>query len=261
MTTLPPVAEFMASFQHSTETPDYYGSTFSGTLIDAARSGTGSVSRFIRSRSEDSVCNTNAPNSNTIRESVSRSNSPGSDEGVTASPTDSNPSMDKPEIAVVSKSKHKEQHSHLYGFGALAALKRKRKKFSKSRNTSPILEPTAAATETDAAKILKRASSVPSRTDDNDTQLINVTQSTNGPTEGSGSGITGRTMIRSASGLTPSTTDESVKCSTSTSPPSSSGGVPTSSNQQTSEINSGQLLPHLPNITPVRGHTSYQGWL
>lgn len=27
------------------------------------------------------------------------------------------------------------------GFGALAALKRKRKKFSRSRNTSPILEP------------------------------------------------------------------------------------------------------------------------
>lgn len=27
------------------------------------------------------------------------------------------------------------------GFGALAALKRKRKKFSKSRNTSPVLEP------------------------------------------------------------------------------------------------------------------------
>lgn len=29
------------------------------------------------------------------------------------------------------------------GFGALAALKRKRKKFSKSRNTSPVLEPSA----------------------------------------------------------------------------------------------------------------------
>lgn len=31
----------------------------------------------------------------------------------------------------------------LKGFGALAALKRKRKKFSKSRNTSPVLEPSA----------------------------------------------------------------------------------------------------------------------
>lgn len=34
-------------------------------------------------------------------------------------------------------------HRHSKGFGALAALKRKRKKFSKSRNTSPVLEPSA----------------------------------------------------------------------------------------------------------------------
>lgn len=111
------------------------------------------------------------PNSNSIRESVSRSNSPGSDEGgVTASPTDSNPSMDKPDVTsaavATSKAKSKDHHTHLYGkvempnddklivsivdfhsilsylgFGALAALKRKRKKFSRSRNTSPILEP------------------------------------------------------------------------------------------------------------------------
>jgi hypothetical protein len=58
------------------------------------------------------------PNSNSIRESVSRSNSPGSDEGVTASPTDSNPSMDKPDItsaAASSKAKNKDHHTHLYG--------------------------------------------------------------------------------------------------------------------------------------------------
>lgn len=60
------------------------------------------------------------PNSNSIRESVSRSNSPGSDEGVTASPTDSNPSMDKPDVtsaATSSKAKSKDHHTHLYGNG------------------------------------------------------------------------------------------------------------------------------------------------
>lgn len=89
-----------------------------GTLIDAARSGTDHVSRFIRSRSEDSVCNTVAAATNSqIRESISRSNSPGSDEGITASPTDSNPSMDKPEVgsATTTKFKQKEHHTHLYG--------------------------------------------------------------------------------------------------------------------------------------------------
>lgn len=34
-----------------------------------------------------------------------------------------------------------EPTDNIAGFGALAALKRKRKKFSKSRNTSPVLEP------------------------------------------------------------------------------------------------------------------------
>lgn len=88
----------------------------SGTLIEAARSGTGSVSRFIgRSRSEDSVCNT-IPNN--ARGSASRSNSAGSDEGVTASPTDSNPSMDKPDANTAPPAKYqkpKEHHTHLYG--------------------------------------------------------------------------------------------------------------------------------------------------
>lgn len=86
-----------------------------GTLIEAARSGTGSVSRFIgRSRSEDSVCNS-IPNN--TKGSASRSNSAGSDEGVTASPTDSNPSMDKPDVNTASsaKYKNKDHHTHIYG--------------------------------------------------------------------------------------------------------------------------------------------------
>lgn len=137
-----------------------------GTLIEAAKSG--SVSRFIgRSRSEDSVCN--SPNNR--NESASHSNSPNSDEAVTESPTDSNPSLDKPDVDhkhhlqqhssshhpsdqqrnnsnVNSPQSHnnsnKKEHHHLHmhlNFGALAALKRKRKKFSNSRNDSPVLEP------------------------------------------------------------------------------------------------------------------------
>lgn len=138
-----------------------------GTLIEAAKSG--SVSRFIgRSRSEDSVCN--SPNNR--NESASHSNSPNSDEAVTESPTDSNPSLDKPDVEHKhhqqssssshhpteqhrnnsnvhspqsnSNNSHKKEHHHLHmhlNFGALAALKRKRKKFSNSRNESPVLEP------------------------------------------------------------------------------------------------------------------------
>lgn len=63
-----------------------------GTLIEAAKSGS---ARFIgRSRSEDSVCNTP---SNARIESVSQSNSPGSEEGATDTQTDSNPSLDRPD--------------------------------------------------------------------------------------------------------------------------------------------------------------------
>jgi hypothetical protein len=141
-----------------------------GTLIEAAKSG--SVSRFIgRSRSEDSVCNSPPPNFN---RNESASNSPNSDEAVTESPTDSNPSLDKPDehhhqqqhkhhsdptstnnskndsnsnVHNSSHSHKKDHHHHLHmphvnlNFSALAALKRKRKKFSNSRNESPVLDP------------------------------------------------------------------------------------------------------------------------
>lgn len=174
------------------------------------------------------------------------------------------------------------------GFGALAALKRKRKKFSKSRNTSPILEPTAGAStpHKDAAvklaheqsfgfdfhsplilqKILKRASSVPSRSDEPEpspsvsTIVPGQSSSINeGGYEGTSAGI-----VRRKSGMTPSSTDESIKCSTT---PTTVGAIVTASTSTTnptsttSEINAGSLLPNLPNITPVRGHTNYQGWL
>ncbi|XP_037048005.1 transient receptor potential-gamma protein isoform X3 [Bradysia coprophila] len=221
-----------------------------GTLIsNAARSGTGSVSRFIgRSRSEDSVCN-NVPNSNNIRESVSRSNSPGSDEGVTASPTDSNPSMDKPDVtSAATKAKSKDHHTHLYGFGALAALKRKRKKFSRSRNTSPIQEPPHSQEADSASAILQRASSVPSRVALDPKAANNASScTTNQQDQPSQQESIDTTTIQS--GLSQSTTDESVKATTSNDPIVLRQTVTTP-----------EVLPHLPNITPVRGH-NYQGWL
>lgn len=54
MTALPPVAEFIASFQHSTDTPDYYGSTFSGILnsgIQPRRNHMYSMQQFSSSQS------------------------------------------------------------------------------------------------------------------------------------------------------------------------------------------------------------------
>lgn len=172
-----------------------------------------------------------------------------------------------------------EQHSCLMfffivsfyqGFGALAALKRKRKKFSKSRNTSPVLEP---ATLSKSEKVhyqnsfstfinffsaalsamlpisgcffciyqmLKRASSVPTRVEDDDSHGA-IGQQKKSPESSQ------------HEGLTPSTTDESVKCSTALLDPLL---------RQTHSLNeTNEPIPHLPNITPVRGHINYQGWL
>lgn len=91
----------------------------------------------------------------------------------------------------------------------------------------------------------------------------------------------GGLIVRSISGLTASTTDESVKCSTSTTPPSSlsmqgdhrtaAGGLhvmsvdrspPPAATVHHTRAGEVSVLPHLPNITPVRSHSSsYQGWL
>lgn len=94
---------------------------FVGTLIEAAKSGS---ARFIgRSRSEDSVCNTPGGN---IRESISNSNSPASEEAITESPTDSNPSLDRPDIESSQEQpteknhhppKEKEHHHHHHFHG------------------------------------------------------------------------------------------------------------------------------------------------
>lgn len=150
----------------------------------------------------------------------------------------------------------------------MAALKRKRKKFSKSRNTSPVLEP-ATPSKSDPSpnkkvknsyfcfilfspprskrqlkfiyisnQMLKRASSVPTRVEDG---------------EGTSEQQTKSPESSQHEGLTPSTTDESVKCSTTLLDPLL--------RQTHSLTESSEPIPHLPNITPVRGHINYQGWL
>lgn len=98
-----------------------------GTLIEAAKAGR--VSRLIgRSRSEDSVCNSQCHDH-------SHSNSPPSEveTGVIDSPSDSNQSFEQPDTPA-SLEEHHETTSHV--MSALAALRRKRKKFSDSRKTA-----------------------------------------------------------------------------------------------------------------------------
>lgn len=101
-----------------------------GTLIEAAKAGR--VSRLIgRSRSEDSVCNSQCGQDH------SHSNSPPSEENATESPSDSNPSLDQTgqDHEEPPAPPHHTEHHEVTGhvLGALAALRRKRKKFSDSR--------------------------------------------------------------------------------------------------------------------------------
>uniref|UniRef100_A0A182TJL8 Transient receptor ion channel domain-containing protein n=1 Tax=Anopheles melas TaxID=34690 RepID=A0A182TJL8_9DIPT len=228
-----------------------------GTLIEAAKHG--SVSKFIgRSRSEDSVCN-HGPGRG---ESASHSNSPASDEAITESPSDSNPSLDRPDVEQCpDPHKHHNQrsrtdrghqdrrqhggsdrtqqhsgsgtatangkngrdgkeHAHHYHlhFGALAALKRKRKKFSNSRNSSPVLEPpcelpsvTNAITTTGntSSKVLKRASSVPTRGASDEPEATgSVRPGRHEATQSQQHSI--EQQLEGAAPLTPSTTEESV---------------------------------------------------
>lgn len=89
-------------------------------------------------------------------------------------------------------------------------------------------------------QILKRASSVPSHVEDEE-NLADGEQ-TKSPESSQ------------HEGLTPSTTDESVKFSTALLDPVL---------RQTHSLteSSSYDVPQLPNVTPVRGHIDYQGWL
>lgn len=103
-------------------------------------------------------------------------------------------------------------------------------------------------------QILKRASSVPSRTEC-DEKLPPADGQQTKPIVPCTT-IYQETNERTGGGITPSTTDESVKTTTTTpSDPLLRQSTMASDNATR------DLLPHLPNITPVRGHINYQGWL
>lgn len=270
------------------------GSSRWGTLMKA-----GSVSRFMgRSRSEDSVCN--APPHGQM-ESVSQSNSPVSEDAITESPTDSNPSLDRPDIEASTAKTHHSGHFH---FGALAALKRRRKKFSNSRHASPVQQQETTTTTTAniqterklssaSRAILQRASSVPARASlgivavgEEDNIMAAAVKQRVGMEKRERQQNSGEAqLLDQQSTLTTSTTEESVNGQGS----SGSGGggaaaghslvVPHISipmyqepilsgpiellkpSLQTPQITTSQAVPNLPNVIPVRGHLHQQGWL
>lgn len=105
--------------------------------------------------------------------------------------------------------------------------------------------------------MLKRAASVPSRVAlDAAGKLAAIDQTT----QSQPSSVDRALPAQPTAGLSTSTTDESVKCSTST--PSTEPLLLRQSTTTPDIQRSGvdPLLPHLPNITPVRAPT-YQGWL
>lgn len=261
-----------------------------GTLMKA-----GSVSRFMgRSRSEDSVCN--APQNGQM-ESVSQSNSPVSEDAITESPTDSNPSLDRPDIeaAAAVANAGKGHHSGHFHFGALAALKRRRKKFSNSRHASPVQQQEGTTTTATTANIqterklsnasraiLQRASSVPARaslsTGIESEGMMNQRATGGEKQRQQNSGET--QLLEPQSTLTSSTTEESVNGQGSGSSSSTTTTVPhisipmyqepilcgpvellKPSSLQPPQITTTQAVPNLPNVIPVRGHLHQQGWL
>ncbi|XP_055644283.1 transient receptor potential-gamma protein isoform X2 [Toxorhynchites rutilus septentrionalis] len=291
-----------------------------GTLIEAAKHG--SVSRFIgRSRSEDSVCNHNQRG-----ESASHSNSPASDEAITESPSDSNPSLDRPDIdpspepgkhhqhhhhqqqhqqqrpqddhrgrsdrGHSSKTKEPSHHHYHLHFGALAALKRKRKKFSTSRNTSPVLEPPCEvppvinSKSNISSKVLKRASSVPTRVTC-DEGVVGCAGAVNGGDSIDEGVVPLKTPRHEQTQsqhnslenqldppLTPSTTEESVDNQAHTRISSTEpllriqgravtvGELTTSDGRTSGHSNDhARSTCRIPGVTPVRGHFQSQGWL
>lgn len=102
-------------------------------------------------------------------------------------------------------------------------------------------------------QILKRASSVPSRVALDPKDAINASLCTTKQDQPSQQESIDTPTIQS--GLSQSTTDESVKATT-----SNETTLVIRQSITTPEMQTSELLPHLPNITPVRGHT-YQGWL
>ncbi|XP_014485094.1 PREDICTED: transient receptor potential-gamma protein [Dinoponera quadriceps] len=237
-----------------------------GTLIEAAKAGR--VSRLIgRSRSEDSVY------------------SPASEDGGSRSEgsSDSKSSLETPtashDLQTTQHPHHSHHHAHhhethhmfAHGLGpALAALRKKRKKFSVSRSSTPAM---TSSTNTNPAessgamhpiasalmsrvtkKQLQRASSVPTRGPDLAPQAITarrheVTQSQQPSLDVVEiASITEQQGVVSMAPLTPSTTEESVVASGSTSITVKRNGSATQ-------------LQRLPGIEPISGHDVSAGWL
>ncbi|XP_032663846.1 transient receptor potential-gamma protein isoform X2 [Odontomachus brunneus] len=236
-----------------------------GTLIEAAKAGR--VSRLIgRSRSEDSVY------------------SPASDDGGSRSDgsSDSKSSLETPTAshdAPVQPPHHSHHHVHhheahhmfAHGLGpALAALRKKRKKFSVSRSSTPAMTSSTNTNPADSSgtmlpiasalvsrvskKQLQRASSVPTRGPDLTPQLIvprrhEVTQSQQPSLDVVEiASISEQQGVVSMVPLTPSTTEESVVASGSTSITVKRNGSATQ-------------LQRLPGIEPISGHDVSAGWL
>ncbi|XP_012217275.1 transient receptor potential-gamma protein isoform X3 [Linepithema humile] len=239
-----------------------------GTLIEAAKAGR--VSRLIgRSRSEDSVY------------------SPASEDGGSRSEgsSDSKSSLEGASHDVQSRTQHPPPHAHSHhahhhethhvfshGLGpALAALRKKRKKFSASRSSTPAMTgstntnppessavqsvTTLLASRVYSKKQLQRASSVPTRGPELTPQSSimsrrhEVTQSQQPSLDVVEiASISEQRGVVSAVPLTPSTTEESVVASGSTSITVKRNGSATQ-------------LQHLPGIEPISGHDVSTGWL
>jgi len=191
-----------------------------GTLVEAAKAG--KVGRLIsRSRSEDSVCNSNP---------------------LSHSESDSNPSL-----------------VEAFPFGALAALRKKRKKFSGTRSKNGSTESKATDLSTisggysDKSKCLKRASSVPMRS-------VEIKETVEEESEvcDSGKELTPpppNILVEPCSTAASNSANEPLLLTTSTST------QPSPTTVQPSKPRNGSMLPNLPGIQPLSGHNLHHGWL
>lgn len=194
-----------------------------GTLVEAAKSGR--VGRLIaRSRSEDSVCNANA---------------------TSPSESDSNPSL-----------------AEAFPFGALAALRKKRKKFSGSRSKNGSDDSKSANLSTISgvygdkhSKFLKRASSVPVRTGDVREPVVEECIEVMEARVVEVAATEAPAIRVQAAPTTAATPEEPLLLTTSTTT------QPSPSTIQPAKSRNGAMMPNLPGVQPLSGHTLHHGWL
>ncbi|XP_018406450.1 PREDICTED: transient receptor potential-gamma protein [Cyphomyrmex costatus] len=241
-----------------------------GTLIEAAKAGR--VSRLIgRSRSEDSVYSPASEDGGSRSEGSSDSKS--SFEGASHD-VQSSQHPHHSHSHVHHQVQHQEAH-HMFTHGlgpALAALRKKRKKFSASRSSTPAMtsstntNPADSSTTSSVATVLparisskkqlQRASSVPTRGPEltphssiMTSRRHEVTQSQQPSLDVVEMAISEHINVQQGvAPLTPSTTEESVVASGSTSITAKRNGSATQ-------------LQRLPGIEPISGHDVSAGWL